>query len=341
MRFFAKLLAAIWVLGVIVAPVEAKEPDMIAYYYPWYIKGDWSRHAYVGTPLLGKYGTDSPEVAKQQIRWCVDHAIDALFVSWWGVGHLTDRHMNHCLLKASNLNKIRFALFYESLGLLDKHDGQRDGVVDFSKPLVMYALISDIRHIAKKYFRHPQYYKISDRPVIGFYVTRTFRGFTQAHMDRLRQSIDVGIYAIADEAFFGEQATQKTSQNKGAVFDAYTAYNMFDDSRVQENDTALTYQQREALPIFREWSKHNVFIPGIFPGYADFRGHKTLPGNPADFAILLDAVASIGNLDKSSAPPAICLTSFNEWWEGTTIEPAKEYGSQYLNVVRQFKNRSD
>ncbi len=341
MRYLVKLLVVLWVLSVTIIPAGAKEPDIAAYYYPWYIKDDWSRHAYVGTPLLGKYGTDSPEIAKQQITWCVDHGIDALFVSWWGADHLTDRHMNLGLLKASNLNKIKFALFYESLGLLDKHDGKRDGIVDFSKPQVMSALISDVRHLAKKYFKHPQYYKISDRPVVCFYVTRTFRGFSKAHMDRLRRSIDVGLYTIADEAFFGKQAAPETSQNKEAIFDAYTAYNMFQNARVQVNDTALTYQRREALPIFRKWGKHTVFIPGIFPSYADFRGHKPLPGNPADFAILLDAVSSISNREKSSTPPLIILTSFNEWWEGTTIEPTKEYGSKYLNVVRHFKNRSE
>ncbi|MBT6919076.1 MAG: hypothetical protein HN985_05075, partial [Planctomycetaceae bacterium] len=46
---------------------ERSTPNVLAYYYPWYIKGDWSRHDYVGTPELGKYGTDSPAIAQQHI----------------------------------------------------------------------------------------------------------------------------------------------------------------------------------------------------------------------------------------------------------------------------------
>ena len=41
----------------------------LAYYYPWYTRGDWSRHGYVGTPKLGKYGTDDAKIAEQHIRW--------------------------------------------------------------------------------------------------------------------------------------------------------------------------------------------------------------------------------------------------------------------------------
>ena len=47
-------------------PLQAAEPPndlLLAYYYPWYLQDDWSRHGYTGTPVLGKYGTDNPRTA--------------------------------------------------------------------------------------------------------------------------------------------------------------------------------------------------------------------------------------------------------------------------------------
>lgn len=330
-----------------VGAIEPTQPGrelVLAYYYPWYHAGDWSRHEYVGTPVLGKYGTDSPKVAERHVEWSADHGIDGLFVSWWGKDHLTERHLNLGLLKAANLQRIKFALFYESLGLLDERDGQKDGIVDFAKDDVLQALIDDFRHLADNYFDHPQYLKLSGRPVVGMYVTRTFRGFTRKHLDEVRTAIGSNIYMIADEVFINAQSSPKTARNGKDIFDAYTAYNMFEDANVRDGDTALTYQSREAFPIFREWAQETTFIPAVFPSYQDFRGHQPLAGNPEDFATLFDAAASIAStsaksINAKSIRPIVLVTSFNEWWEGTTIEPTNEYGNSYLEVIRQFKNR--
>jgi hypothetical protein len=323
--------------------VSAAEPLVLAYYYPWYHAGDWTRHDYVGTPTLGEYGTDSPKVVQQHIDGAADHGIDGLFVSWWGKDHLTAEHTQLGLLKADNLDRTRFALYYESLGLLDDKDGKQDGLCDFDKPEVLAALIADFQHLAKNYFDDPQYLRVSGRPVVGMYVTRTFRNFTREHLDQVRKAIGSNVYVITDEVFIGPQASPKTAQNGPGIFDAYTAYNMFEDANVREGDTALTSQSREAFPIFREWAKKTTFVPAVFPSYSDFRGHKPLPGPPADFATLLDAAKTIAKSSERHTPlvpPIVLVTSFNEWWEGTTIEPAAEYRATYLNVIHEFKMQS-
>lgn len=344
-KSFVRLLMALSMtlstLGTFRALSVAKKPTILAYYYPWYIRDDWSRHDYVGTPTLGKYGTDSPQIAEQHISWSAEHGINGLFVSWWGQEHLVASHLKSGLLKATNLDRIKFAMFYESLGILDPEDGTKDGVVDFSEPQVMSALIADFQHLTQEYFDHPQYLKFSGRPVVGLYVSRTFRNFTQEHLERLQQAIGYNVYFIADEIFFGKQASPDTARNRQAQFDAYTAYNMFENAKVRPNDSALTYQAREAFPIFRQWAKHKTFIPSIFPSYQDFRGNKPLFGSPDEFATILDAASSIASPGSASAPQMILLTSFNEWWEGTTIEPTIEYGGDYLDAIQHFKKHGN
>ncbi|MEM7396647.1 MAG: glycoside hydrolase family 99-like domain-containing protein, partial [Verrucomicrobiota bacterium] len=265
----------------------AEAPRIMAYYYPWYTEGDWSRHDYPNTPTLGTYGTDAPEIVEQHIDWCADHGLEGFFVSWWGRKHLTEQHLQSGFMKAKNLRRIKFALYYESLGLLDKTDGKADGIVDFSQPGPLTRLIEDFRYLKIRYLSHPSYLTINGRPVIGLYVTRTFRHFTAEHVDRLKRVLGFNPYLIADEAFFGEQADPDSARNGPGIFDAYSAYNMFENAKVKEGESALAYQSREAFPIFRSWAEKVPFIPGVFPSYKDFRGHEPLPGTPEDFATLI------------------------------------------------------
>ena len=55
----------------------------------------------------------------EYIDWAADHGISGFFLSWWGKDSLTDKHLRAGLLKASNLKRIRFAIYYESMGRLD------------------------------------------------------------------------------------------------------------------------------------------------------------------------------------------------------------------------------
>jgi hypothetical protein len=38
----------------------------------------------------------------------------------------------------------------------------------------------------------------------------------------------------------------------------------------------------------------------------------------------------------ASDPEWITITSFNEWFEGSMIEPSATYGTLYLNLTQQF-----
>jgi len=337
-RFVLVLLAATttW--------LSAAEPTQVmAYYYPWYIEGDWSRHSYAGTPQLGTYGTDKPATVAKHIDWMADHGIDGVFVSWWGTNDITCTHFESGFLNATNLERTTFAFLYEPLGLLDLEDGKKDSTADFAHPAVAEKFTADLKLLKRRYLDHPRYLRREGKPVLGIYLTRVFKNFTKAHLERVEAAIDTDLYIIADEVFFWDQSSPETARNNAKLFDAYTAYNMFENAKVKPGESALSYQSREAFPIFRRWAKEAAFIPGIFPSYRDFRGHEPLSGTPADFATLLDAAAAIASTGpgpgSDKAPPMVLLTSFNEWWEGTTIEPAAEYGTAYLEVIRAFKKK--
>lgn len=321
------------------APGAAAAPLIAAYYYPWYIKGDWSRHAYVESPTLGKYGTDDPKIAEKHIDWAADYGIDAFFVSWWGPDSLSSTHLKEGFLKAGNLERIQYGLYYETLGILDETDGTKDGVVDFSDPGPMKRMVADFKALKENHFQHPRYLRFGDRPVVGFYVSRVLRNFKREHLDQLEEAIGMKLFTIGDEAFFFGQESPATAHNGAGVFDSYSAYNMFEPKKNIPNDTALSFQSREAFPIFRNWAKEVTFFPGVIPRYEDFRGHPPMKGTPEDFLTLLEAASAIATARpcENGVQPMVFVTSFNEWWEGTSVEPADEYGLSYLEVIRDFK----
>lgn len=312
-------------------------PDLhlLAYYYPWYIRHDWSQHGYVDTPLLGLYGTDDPQMVQQHLTWARHRAnLTALVLSWWHPDAITTRHIQQGFLvaMANTTTHISWCLHYESLGALP--------TTDFADPRALAQLQQDVAYWRDHYFSHPAYYRIDGRPVVVLYVTRTWQHFEPWMLETLLDHI----FWIADEPFFHAQQHPATARNglrhhTGTVFDAYTTYNMFEDALVHEGETATDYMRREAYPIFRQWAQSTLFFPNVLPMYHDFRGHLPLAGSDGGLREQLEEVSCLPHTTTtSSVPRLVFVTSWNEWWEGSQIEPdnANRYGFSYMDTLRNF-----
>jgi hypothetical protein len=325
-------------------PLPQNNVTILAYYYPWYEGNDWSRHGYVGTPVLGLYDTSDPTVAEQHIEWAAP-ATDVLVISWWGEDGIAADHLHRGFLNARNLHKTKFCLIYESMGRLQQQPNETG--VDFANELVMQQLIEDFQFLKDEYFGHEQYYKLDDgRPVVVMYVTRIFRNFHKQYLIDLQEAIGMDLFIIGDEPFFRANDNPFTAyngiyDNQGdTVFEAYTAYNMFENEYVAPGESATDYMMREAMPVYERWSADTLFYPNILTSYHDFRGHEPLLGGKEGFLQQLEAFSCLPKPQglADTIPNMMFVTSFNEWWEGTTIEPAAEYGNIYLDALVEFRS---
>jgi hypothetical protein len=308
-----------------------------AYYYAWHEPREWQK-GHLGrklappvTPLLGEYVSSDPGVAAQHVRWASDHGIDFFAVSWAGPGSPSERNLQAGLLAAPNLGDIRFALLYESLLALET--GEDPPVFDEA---LTARLVSHAENVAGRYFGHPQYLRVGGRPVLFLYVSRTFQGKTRDAITVVRQRLDrLGhrVYLVGDEVFWSEPRPRRLR-----LYDAVTAYNMFDWPRRQLAGYAatsaffpgVTAQYRRYREAAR--AEGTAFVPGVIPGYND-RGvrpeanHYVIPrrlgpdGEEGGF--FARGLRETGTDLLDDRARLLMITSFNEWHEWSQIEPAR------------------
>jgi hypothetical protein len=329
---------------------------VLAFYYPWYEPHDWLRHGPLYEhPKMGLYDTRDAAVVDEHIRLAKFGLIDGFLCSFNGPNRRADMHMRAGLLKAKNLGAdFKFGIYLESLWV--SPDSLKSSALHFDHPQAIPNMVSWLQHLNKHYFSHPGYLHFDGRPVVAFYVTRQWFGFNLTIKQDIETQLGTRLYWIADEPFlkggYGDFDDPFTARNVFAtgpynhrvqLFDAYSPYNFYEWTRILPNETALQYFNKEAYHVSQRWAREVNFFPGLLSRYRDFRkpDHKLL-GSPEEFEVMLQMV------DKLPLRPVgngirhvIMLTSFNEYFEGTSLEPTVEHGDVYLRVLRRhFSRRS-
>jgi hypothetical protein len=100
----------------------------------------------------------------------------------------------------------------------------------------------------------------------------------------------------------------------------------------------VTYSMSDISMIYNEASdaahnKSKIFVATVTPGYNDteirFPGYVVDRQNGT-------YCTSFWSVATASFPDGYVITSFNEWHEGTEIEPSREHGYQYINLTRDI-----
>lgn len=320
-----------------------------AHYYLWYPSnfnhGNLrSKLSPEQEPLLGHYSSKSPQVAEQHIEIASNYGIDFFTLDWWPTRPAQNQSIKDGFLNASNISKMKFCIFYETIDL-GYNESTRTVFVDNEKK---QKFISNLKSIANDYFSHPQYYKVNGRPVIFFYVTRTLGGdykgmFTESRDELKKLGYDP--FFIGDEIYWistqndpsGMLVTDAPNFDRINLFDALTSYNSYAPSLTNHagygitsshlRDTASLYDRyKEAAPNAR-------IVPGVLPGYND-RGHRLNIDNypiarqysvdQNQGSMLREYLNQIGSRYLDDQLKMLVITSWNEWNEDTAIEPIKE-----------------
>ncbi|MDF1741770.1 MAG: glycoside hydrolase family 99-like domain-containing protein [Verrucomicrobiales bacterium] len=320
------------------ATAKGEDLSLGAYYYPWYHSdGRHWEDGYNGLsqglkPALGEYSSRSAKTLVNHIEWSKQLGIDHWICSWWGRGSWEDETLRHHVgpaLESSAPAAPKLCLFYESPGTLSFDP---DKGINFDLPQNTRQLVEDFDYLARHYFNQPNYLKINGRPVLYLYLSRTFTGDYENAIALARtaaQAQGFNPFLIGDEVFWGAPDTHRIS-----CFDAITAYNMHGPAHFAElSDWNIFLEETEAVYAnYREIAKSLKvgFIPGVLPGFdaRDASGdYYVIPRSLSPQSAPGSTLKAFLDLARRQTDPdlkTIVITSFNEWHEGTQIEPRKE-----------------
>ena len=338
-----------------------QQPMLVgAHYYSWFPE-NWGG-SYIGQklvppmkPELGEYDSSDPAVFQRHVAWAQDAGIDFFIFDWWSKRPNVRRRV---LRQADWLDRnegMQFSIHFEALDLKEKKDtpvpGEDANVVMMNSERAD-RLKRQWEYLARHYMKRPSYLRENGAAVLFVYATRHLVGPVREAITAARQHVKattgVDLYIVGDEVYFNVLRYSKArgvylapegqpDWDRLLAFDAITAYNPYDESRRQTADEAGA--NRFLSDVEALYARYRSvaatasikFIPTVLPGYND-RGvrpkenHFVLPrffGPLTDqtlFGMMLYRLASCRFTADSGF---LVITSWNEWNEGTQIEPAR------------------
>lgn len=340
-----------------------------AQYYPWWWNagnqsppGSWwnyntNRSATMHNPLLGYYDSSDPVVFERHIDWATGHGIDFLMMAWvcpsdyqaqQGEEHQPriDRNLKENLLKNSYLlssRSIGIALTYDPLiNTVELGRFRTDGAgIDLDETENRETLVSDFNYISQ-YFVHPAYQKMNGKPIVYIFGAPMFitRGehSSPARDVFLEIRRELGIFLAGDFGLFLPSDQNASARAKAFVelassFDAITTYVPFASDPKVNREGYLRKMYSEWRDL-KSMGGPNV-IPVTSPGFDNKRS------KPASASLViprsLEYFTGMTKIALDYLDPELRMlfvTSFNEWYEDTAIEPSKEDRFQYLQSLR-------
>ncbi len=313
-------------------PAEARCDDVprkvLAFYYPWYGNpavadgsGRWSHwsdveedRGRIGSsthyPALGPYDSHAPKLIAQHATWSKQAGVDGWIVSWWGHGSFSDQALVRILAGAQPAG-IEVTVYYETI----------------PRPQTAESAAADISRLLDLYADHPAWLRVAGKPVLFIYGRAVgqigVEGWLRV-IDLVRQKRPGGVVFIGDQM----------SRAAAGAFDGIHTYNTAGALR----DKDVSEVRHWARAQYAEWVKlarsaGRISTLTVIPGYDDTKIRK-----PGLAVPRYDGASYRCQWQEAIAadPDWILITSWNEWHEGSEIEPSREHGTQYLELTREL-----
>lgn len=297
------LLAAALILQ---QPVAADGPPVLAFYYAWFDQNTWTSGQSVDLPAEPYTSTDRA-VIERHVAQAQGAGIDALVQSWYGPQ------------EANNQTETNFRT------LLDVAAGRGfQAAVHFevTSPFLgdSGAVTNALASLIATHAQHPAYLRYQGKPVIFFWRQQRFGTETWA---AIRQQVDPGYGTL--------WIAEGTDISYQAVFDGHHLYSI---AWAGSPADQLTKWGNRVRGFAAENGLNRLWVATAMPGYNDTR----LPRSNA-FAVSRrggDYYRETFQGAAATQPDMIIITSFNEWLEGTQLEPSGSYGNLYLDLTRDL-----
>jgi glycoprotein endo-alpha-1,2-mannosidase len=298
-------------------PLTGPDPStqVAAFYYPWYgnlaVDGAWihwdqNNHQPprdIGSdymPALGAYSSNDPAVVAQHMAWLRQAGVGVIIVSWWGQGSREERPVP-LILQMARRYGIKLAFHIEP------YSGRTAD-----------SLLSDVKYLYAHFGSDPAFflstaasrYSPGSQPKPMFFVWSAESqdgGNNPVKADYWQKSLDA-IHALPQGALVIANSEQGSWVADGHFDGLY-------------NYATLHLDQNGGFAWARSLPPNSLYIPSVIPGFSAQRvGYAVDTLVPRlDGATYADQWSAA--LGTGVQPELVTVTSFNEWHEGSMIEP--------------------
>ncbi len=301
---FLLLLAPLaFLLAARPSPTQAADgPLALAFYYAWFDESSWGADKVPDFPVP-RYASRDRAAIERHVSQAQGAGIDALVQSWWGPGNPTEENF---------------------VTLLDVAQGKGfRAAVDFEVTSPFYtdraAMVAGLRYLIQSHTAHPAYLRWNGKPVIFFWRQQQY---SVADWAAIRAEVDPARSTL--------WIAEGIDPGYLAQFDGLHLYSVAWDPTPADQLVKWGNQVRAS----EAQGGDKVWVATVMPGYDDTR-----LGRPDGFRRERAGGAYYRETfrgARESGADWIIITSFNEWPEGSYIEPSELYGDFYLTLTREL-----
>lgn len=312
--------------GTDVTPSDPLQPEkdnkmkLLAHYMPWFVKptasGVWNHwtmsanslspdHSNLAshyTPLTEPYASDDEAVLDYQCLLMKYAGLDGVIIDYMGESGKNDfgtiAANTKKMVQAVSKAGLQFALCYDEQTALAT--GVFSDITDAKEQGR-----TDMRFIKNNYFSKPNYLKNNGRPVLLIFGPARVTGSSNwSYITEPLGSADV-VVLNSHAGNYGSPAGEFLWVNKS--------------------------------PNYATAKNFDLYIGGAMPGFWDVykafgQGNGYTTYDREDGALFQSQLAAA----KDAGLGWLQVSTWNDYGEGTTIEPTKEYAYQYLTILQQF-----
>lgn len=328
-------------------------------------------HQQPKVPMWGYEDESKPEVAEKKIAAAADHGITTFIYDWYWYedGPYLQHALEKGFLKAKNNNRLKFALMWANHDLVDIHPAQRSRPCNVLANGIVspQAFIEATNHMIKSYFSHPSYWRIEGGLYFSVYeLMNLVKGFgsianVRDGLDDFRSRVkcaglgELHLNAVVWDLQILPNEKNITNANEllnELGFNSVTSY-VWVHHNVMPKFPRTPYAEFRELSV-KDFDKFALeyklpYYPNVTMGWdpsprtiqsdvyenLGYPFTPVLEGNlPEEFEKALKGAKMF--LDRSLIHPKILtINAWNEWSEGSYLEPDMVNGMRYLEAIRK------
>jgi Alpha-L-arabinofuranosidase B (ABFB) domain len=264
-------------------------------------------------PLTGPYASADPDIIEYQLLLMKLSGIDGVLIDWPGTTSLYDYPRNkfnsEAMIARSARTGLQFGIIYEdqniniaaNLGVVGDKIGQAK---------------ADMVYLQNNYFSQGNYINVNGRPLFGVFGPQTFRAASDWSQI---------FSAIGNKPCFLTLWYQHDQASGDCTGEYSWVY----------QDAGRTHLQH-LRDYYASRPDYGVKMGSAYPGFKDFYAQGGWGSN--NFFIAANGTATFNDtlsLAISSGSKYIQLATWNDYGEGTMIEPTREFGYGLLTLLQQ------